>query len=161
MPASCLPWTDTHKCPCSRTGELLDAGLPSFRPNDLRRNAAKLLAVDRRVQVPMFTDGRAARHRFALVQTQGLRRRDAAELVVMDGPAARPHVPCLQKTETRRGELFAPPPTRGRSPRRGRRGSGRRAVADEGPVTVPFRTRARSPRRLRRGLGRRAAANEG
>jgi hypothetical protein len=116
--------------------------------------------VDGRVQVPVFTDGRAARHRFALVQTQGLRRRDAAELLVVDGPAARPHVPCLQKTETRRGELFAPPPTRGRSPRRGRRGSGRRVVADEGPVTVPLRTRARSPRRLRRGLGRRAAPNE-
>jgi hypothetical protein len=126
-PASCLPCTDARKYLCSRTGELLNTGLPSFRPKDLRRNAARLLAVDRRAQVPVFMDGRVARHRFALVQTQGLRRSDAAELLAVDRHAqvysrtAELLVLTLHvKTETRRGELFVPPLTRRRSPHRRR-----------------------------------------
>jgi hypothetical protein len=140
-PASCLPCTDARKYLCSRTGELLNTGLPSFRPKDLRRNAARLLAVDRRAQVPVFMDGWVARHRFALVQTQGLRRSDAARRAARRGQThaqvysrtAELLILTLHvKTETHRGELFVPPLTRGRSPRRRRWGAGHRAVADKG-----------------------------
>jgi hypothetical protein len=105
-----------------------------------------------------FSTSRVARHRFALVQTQGLRRSDAAELLAVDRHTRKcihGWPSCSSSRSMSRRKLAVVSSLCHRW-----QGAGRHAVADEGQVAVPLRTRARSLCRLRWGLGCRAAANE-